>query len=97
MNSRRYSEAQKQAAMIYFISRGGVILEEGEKKSGNYVYQVQVDGSNKRFKIENNRLWWWERWDWRPIFEAKLPRLHENANRMDELRKSFLAEMEKTT
>ncbi|MBP1046429.1 hypothetical protein I6N96_09045 [Enterococcus sp. BWM-S5] len=77
--SNRYSENQKQAAEKYFALKGGVILEQEEKASGNYVYQVQIAGSNKRFKIENNHLYWWEsrsgNWIWRPIAGAKLPRM----------------------
>lgn len=100
MNSR-YSEAQKQAATIYFISRGGVVLEEGEKPSGNYVYQVQIGGSNRRFKIDNDYLYWWEyksgHWTWKLIKEAQLPRFHGNKDKIDELRKNLFAEMEKAT
>lgn len=98
MNSR-YSEAQKQAAAAYFSSKGGIILEEDEKPSGNYVYQVKIGGSNRRFKIDNDHLYWWEHksghWTWRPIKEANLPRFHGSKSRIDELRKNLFAEMEK--
>lgn len=100
MNSR-YSEAQKQAATAYFRSKGGIILEEGEKVSGNYVYQVQIGGSNKRFKIEHNHLYWWEyrsgHWNWRLINLANLPRIDGKSKLFEEMKEKFLAEMEKTT
>ncbi|MBP1045292.1 hypothetical protein I6N96_03315 [Enterococcus sp. BWM-S5] len=99
--SSRYSEAQKQAATAYFSSKSGIILEEGEKPSGNYVYQVQINGSNKRFKIDNDHLYWWEHksghWNWKPIPEAKLPRLDRRIKQLDAFRESLLSEMEKAT
>ncbi|WP_321382716.1 hypothetical protein [uncultured Enterococcus sp.] len=98
--SSRYSEAQKQAATIYFISKGGVILEEEEKESGNYVYQVQIGGSNRRFKIDNDHLYWWEHrsghWNWRLIKEAQLPRFRGDKSRIDTIRKELFARMEET-
>ncbi|MBL1226586.1 hypothetical protein [Enterococcus sp. BWR-S5] len=95
--NRRYSNEQKQAATVFFSSNNGIILEEEEKPSGNYVYQVKIDGLNKRFKIENDRLWLWRNWDWRPVYEATLPRLQDNISRLDKLRETILDQMEKAT